>query len=115
MRPVSPKVKKLLLADPYMKQCRLCGSEQVQFHHIGLLGYQQDEVWAIQPACIVHHKAVDTDKNVKHFFELMAIRRMTLEDQENHPKWDWNEKEKLLYKGLPEHLKKIADLYTTQA
>ena len=75
MRPIPPKLKEELNADPFMKLCCLCGVIKVQFHHaIEYKGSQLNERWAIVPACKECH-----DNRLEEL-QLKALNRATKEE-----------------------------------
>ncbi len=90
MRPINLKLRRTMANNDWYGRCCRCGARPVQWHHANLLGNKQiDEEWAIVPACLSCHKMVDTNKEVKHYFEWIAVTRMIATDRLNHPKWDW--------------------------
>lgn len=100
MRPISPHVRKRLAADPRMKVCALAPVQnlyekcegRVTWHHtIIYAGRQCDEPWAIQPACVHHHKMVESDPAVKMAFEAAAMKLATEEDLAKYPRRDWQQ------------------------
>ena len=84
------KLRRQLGGDVFMKKCAFCGSNQVQFHHaIIYKGCQLQEWWAIVPACFRWdgqgcHQLVDKDKEMKLYFELVALERAPKEDIEKY-------------------------------
>jgi hypothetical protein len=92
MRAISPKIKKILLADKFMEKCCICGSRMVVFHHAVIFaGRQLDEVWAIVPVCDQHHKEAHSTKWRKAEVMNIAIGRATKEDLAKYPKRDWEQ------------------------
>lgn len=65
--------------DPFYKFCSRCGDfRKVEWHHTIIFASKQlQEKWAIVPACQDCHKQVGQDKNVKQYFEWIALRRAT--------------------------------------
>ena len=105
MRPISPAVKKELLADPRMKSCALAPLQglyepchgRVQFHHVWIYaGRQIDEPWAIQPACVHHHKLVESQRAVKMAFETASLLLAGEADLLKYPRRDWGQVRKAL-------------------
>lgn len=90
MKPISPRVKKILSEDPRMSTCEICDSSQVQWHHVFTYkGSQIDEAWAIASACLKHHEQA-TKSEIRDRFEWNAIQRMTDADIAKYPKRDWS-------------------------
>lgn len=63
MRPISPRVKKIISEDPFYFQCArhkegTCSGRITLDHSFIYAGKQIDEHWAIIPTCAFHH-AVD--------------------------------------------------------
>ena len=53
------ELRKELLADDFMQQCCLCGSEQKQWHHnFEYARKALNEAWCILPLCPTHHDMV---------------------------------------------------------
>ena len=70
-----------------------CGSREVEYHHAVIYGGRQlNERWAILPLCHEHHGS----KEGRDWAELLAITRMTWEDREKYPKYDWLQRAKYL-------------------
>jgi hypothetical protein len=93
MRLIPPKIKKELADNPVMSCCCYpdCNRHDVQWHHpYRYSGRQIVEAWGTVPACMDHHKAVKTDRQVKEFFEWYALRRADIKDlQARYPRFGW--------------------------
>lgn len=79
MRPIPLKIRKQINNDPWYKFCCRCGDyRKIEIHHtIIWQGRQLNELWSLVPACNDCHRKVGQDRNVKEYFEWIALRRAT--------------------------------------
>jgi len=97
MRKIPAKHRKLIDKDPFFKQCCKCGRRDVQIHHVfTYAGKQISEMFNYVPACVSCHKKATPhasgrkyDPEIRHFFEWVALQRMTYEDLFKYNKYDW--------------------------
>jgi hypothetical protein len=89
MRPISPRVKKILLADKFMETCCYTGSKEVSWEHCWIYaGRQIDEAWAI----VGLRRDLNTSsmpKKIKEYCQWVSINRATEDDFKKYPKFDW--------------------------
>lgn len=98
MRPIPTKLREEMANDPFYKVCCYCASQPVEWHHVFIYaGKQINEKWAIVPACKKHHDLVQSDSNIRKFFELTSLSRATKEDFAKYPKRDWLSYKNRLY------------------
>lgn len=88
MKPVSLTTMNTLLADPFMKQCCLCKSTPVQWHHNKIFqGRQVDNPKTILPVCHrCHAKANENETREK--LDLIMLNRMTDDEIKKYSKVD---------------------------
>ena len=97
MRPISPKLKANLNADPYYKRCCMENNEckgRVQWHHVFRYGSdrQINEKWAILPGCEKHHTCASLSiKEIKEEFQRISLSRATADDLAEYPRMDWDQ------------------------
>ena len=93
MRPIPPKLKKQLAADPFMKFC-IKDSEgdcdkPINWHHAFIYrGRQVNEPWALLPVCAYHHRPGVLDNDYAQF---IGMRRATYADLAKYPRVDWEQ------------------------
>ena len=92
MRPISPRVKKIIDTDPFYKTCifrgyqdrfGICGGRITMEHSIIFAGRQLDEAWAILPLCARHHGIEEFQDRTyinKEAVVWVALNRATLEE-----------------------------------
>ena len=89
MRPISPRVKKIIDSDPFYRKCCLTGSYDVSMEHCWTYGKSQiGDSWAIVPL----RRDLNTShppKDVKDKCRLISLCRATPEDLAKYPKKDW--------------------------
>jgi hypothetical protein len=98
MRPISPTIKKKILADKWYKKCCLCDSSQgkIDWHHNFIFGGRQvDEFWAILPLCIPCHRHAN-NREIKEKLDWMMIQRMKEEDFKKYSRYNWRQRIKYL-------------------
>ena len=77
---MSDELRKELLADDFMHQCCLCGSEQKQWHHnFEFARKALNEAWCILPLCPKHHEMVRNIK-VRRLLDWAMLNRADTED-----------------------------------
>ena len=75
--PIPKDVLKAMLADDFMQQCCLCGSEHKQFHHnFEYARKALNEAWCILPLCPEHHEMV-RNINVRRLLDWAMLNRAT--------------------------------------
>lgn len=96
MRPITPRVKKQILADPYYNRCARANIEcagRVTWEHCFIYaGRQINEKWAILPLCAFHHsvdKYQDGKGLNKRLNQFLALKRATADDLAKYPRTDW--------------------------
>ena len=96
MRPISPKLIKEILNDPFYGKCCITGSYSVSFEHCWTYGGKQiNEKWAIVPL----RRDLNTShppKEVKERCRLISLNRATEEDLAKYPKKNWAQELKYL-------------------
>lgn len=94
MRPISKKVKDVLLKDPRMRFCGINDHDcegKIDFHHVWIYGGKQlDEPWAIVGACQFHHRQAENPP-IKRKFQIISLKQATKEDLLKYNKKDWNQ------------------------
>ncbi len=82
------KLRKILEADPFMRQCIHEGCENSpEYEHCFIYaGKQIQRAWAIVPCCTYHHRGQGLDKN---FNKYCALIRATDEDLAEFPRADF--------------------------
>jgi hypothetical protein len=96
MRPIPPKLKAELAADPYYKICARwkeggCEGRITWEHAFTYAGKQINERWAIIPLCWHHHLGPGLNKAKN---QQIALARATPEDLAKYPKVDWEAERK---------------------
>ena len=98
MRPISPRVRKILEEDPRMEKCEICGARNVEWAHIFQYANRQiDEAWNIIALCKTDHDLSTPhkngyDKRMRYRTELIALGLMGEDDEKKYPKVDWQQK-----------------------
>jgi len=91
MRPIPPKMREAMAADPYYKACARADHEcsgRITWEHVWIYaGRQINEVWAIIPLCWHHHLGEGLDKREN---ERISIARATDEDLAKYPRRKWS-------------------------
>lgn len=91
MRPLSPRVRKVVNSDPFYRTCIRKGLDckgRIEIDHAFIYGGRQvDEVWALVPQCHFHH-VEDLDRPYSQY---VALLRATEEGLKRYPKYDWNQ------------------------
>lgn len=90
MRPLSVKTKKNL-----KDKCFICGAQPVEQHHSIIWGGRQiDEVFAIIPLCVYHHRGNSGRiwKEVQERCESYSIKEGLSELLIKYPKTDWEQR-----------------------
>jgi len=81
MRPIPPKLREEIAADPFMSRCAITGSttEKIDWHHnLIFAGRQVNEAFAILPLSrSVHDRANDPD--IKEKLDWIMLNRATNE------------------------------------
>lgn len=104
MRPISQRVKNILLHDDFYKTCirhkeGTCKGRITWEHAFIYGGRQLDEHWAIVPLCAYHH-AVDGFQDMgdydRAFGQYCALKRATKEDLKKYPRENWEQKKAFL-------------------
>lgn len=90
MRPIPPKLKKIMSADTYYNKCcrqdKDCKGRITWEHSFIYAGRQINEVWAIIPLCVYHHLGEGLNKRLN---EQIAVSRATEEDLAKYPRKNW--------------------------
>ena len=99
MRPISPRFRKMIDADPYFKTCVRAHegdcSGRITIEHVFIYqGRQIDEMFNFLPLCWRHH-LVD---NNKRYNEFKSLQRATEDELAKYPKKDWKQLKKYLDK-----------------
>ena len=97
MRPIPPKLRERMAADPYYKGCARadfeCRGRITWEHAFTYAGKQINEFWAIIPLCEYHHLGEGLNKAVN---QIIAARRATKEDRKKYPHINWAYLDKLI-------------------
>lgn len=101
MRPISKKLREIIDTDPYYRKCLRhkegnCQSRVTIEHCYIYAGSQIDELWNLIPLCVYHHLGHGLNKKMNHWF---AVNRMTEEDMQKYPRFDWK-REKIILNRL---------------
>ncbi len=87
MRPISPKLRRQIAEDPYMKVCARsdydCKGRITWEHAFIYAGRQINEAWAIIPLCEYHHLGKGLNKKIN---QEIALNRATEQDLNKYPK-----------------------------
>lgn len=86
MRPIPPKLKRELAADPFMLRCihsylpgaTPCSGRVEWEHAFTFAGRQLNERWAIVPVCTGHHRGGGLVKDLNRY---AALLRMTIQER----------------------------------
>lgn len=95
------KLRKELAADPEYKKCLRekegnCKGRITWEHAYTYQGRQIQERFAIISLCVYHHLGHGLNKKMNHWF---AVNRMTEEDMQKYPRFDWK-REKIILNRL---------------
>lgn len=90
MRPIPPKLRAQIVADPFMLRCIHTGcTEKPEWEHAFIYaGKQVNEAWAIVPVCVYHHRGAGLDKQFNQF---VALNRASKDDLAKYPRTDWEQ------------------------
>src|SRR3990167_289062 len=90
MKPIPPKLRKEIAADPYYQTCARadyeCQGRITWEHAFVYAGSQINEKWAIIPLCEHHHLGAGLNKIVN---QAIAAKRATKEERANYPLINW--------------------------
>jgi hypothetical protein len=91
MRPIPPKLRSQIAADPYYQKCARakdggCAGRITWDHCFTYQNRQINEAWAILPVCVYHHLGPGFVKTTN---QLIALSRATPEDLAKYPPVDW--------------------------
>ena len=118
MRKLGSHVKEEIENNPYYRKCARadmfndhdCRGRITMEHALIYAGRQIDEIFAVIPLCAYSHSVdefqdggiLNKEKN-----EYIAISRMTEEDKQKYPRFNWNQRFSYLTKkyGKPETIK----------
>jgi len=94
MKPISPKVKKILERDPEMKKCVWCGTtNDITWEHAWIYRNRQiDEAWAIVALCRHHHTGNGHTAKIKDYCRWVSLLKATTcwdELIKKYPKHNW--------------------------
>lgn len=87
MRPISPRVRKIIDTDPYYRRCCVSGRTiNLEMHH-GLIfaGRQVDEAWAILPLTKKIHER-EKEKQIGEYLDWIMLNRATDEQLKKYSK-----------------------------
>lgn len=116
MRPISPRVKKILTALQEMKVCihndEDCQDEtgrrpaRAEWEHAFIYaGRQIDEWWAIIGVCWFHHRGPGLKKEYNRYRALLRMTKKDIEEaQRKYPRVDWAGERQRLIKKFTTHL-----------
>jgi hypothetical protein len=94
MRPIPPKLRAELAADPRYKFCSIAGEEcsgRIEWHHVFIYSSKQvNEAWAILSAC-QHHHSLANRPDIQRRFQRESLSRATDADLEKYPRKDWSQ------------------------
>lgn len=96
MRQISPKILSEILADPWYRQCCLCGEKykKIDLHHQLIYARRQaTRKNCILPLCIDCHANEGAHREE---LDWIMISRMNETDFSEYPKVDWFQKVKYL-------------------
>jgi hypothetical protein len=91
MRPLTPKLKREIDADPYFKTCArkgegYCDGRITIEHAFIYQGRQINELWALVPLCWHHHLGSGLDKKKNQW---ISLKRATIADLKKYPNYNW--------------------------
>lgn len=100
MRPIPPKLRKLIDANQYFKTCARKGDGycdgRITIEHAWIYsGRQINELWAFVPLCWHHHLGAGLDKNKNRW---LSLQRAAFTDLLKYPNKDWLQIKNYLYK-----------------
>lgn len=91
MRPIPPRLKREMEADPYYRVCVFDSHEcsgRIEWDHVFIYANRQvNEKWAILPTCHWHHTNITRFRKES---ERIAVARATPEELAKYPKRDWS-------------------------
>lgn len=88
MRPIPPKLRDEMAADPFYKRCCITGSMRgkIEWHHALIFkGRQVNEKWAILPVSKEVHASVSNPK-IKQYLDWIMLNRATDEQLKKYSK-----------------------------
>lgn len=91
MRPIPPKMRAMMAADPFYKVCVFDSQEcagRIEWDHVFTYGGKQiNEPWAILPTCHSHHTNI---VRFRRQSERIAVSRASEADLAKYPRKDWS-------------------------
>ena len=91
MRPIPPRLRAEMAADPFYRVCVHDSHEcegRVEWDHVFIYaGRQVNEKWAILPTCSWHHRNITRYRKES---ERIAVARATPEELAKYPRRDWS-------------------------
>jgi len=97
MRPIPPKLKKQIAADPFMRKCVWTGSENVSWEHCWTYARKQiNEAWAIVPLR-GDLNTNDMKSEIKEYARYISLLRATPEDLAKYPRMNWKQEFEYLH------------------
>lgn len=96
MRPIPPKLRKELEADPFMRKCVWTGKTvNVSWEHCWKYGGKQiNERWAIVP--LDRDLNVNMRQEIKEYCRWLSLMRATPAELAKYPKVDWRQEKAYL-------------------
>jgi len=89
MRPISPRVRKIIDSDPFYKKCAISGrTDNLEMHHnLIFAGRQVDEAWAIIPLTKKIHDR-EKEKDIGAKLDWIMLNRATDEQLKKYSKFE---------------------------
>ena len=76
-------MREILVKDPFMKQCCVCGKTPQWHHHIIFGGKALNEAWNIVPLCPFHHAQVNV-RELYQLIEWVVLNRATDDELDDY-------------------------------
>lgn len=111
MRRMPIKMRNEMSCDPFYSKCIHdhlgyggCSGRIEWEHALIYAGKQVNEIWAIVPCCVYHHRG---NGLIKHLNVIFALLRASEEDFNKYYKRDWIQYRSFLCEQFPEYTKDI--------
>lgn len=96
------KYRKVINSSDFFRKCIICHSPKVEIHHVFIYaGKQINELWNYIPLCKEHHAECtphnkDYIAETRYYVEWYALLKMSLQDKNSYPKFNWAQHKKFL-------------------
>jgi hypothetical protein len=82
---IPPETRQILLADPFMKKCCICGRHPQWHHNLIFATKSVQEPWSILPLCQIHHEEA-RNREFKRLMDWSMLNRANNEDLAKYSK-----------------------------